>query len=67
MANSVSDMTEDQFAALVALAGLDVPAGLWPGLLPSANQLRQAAWRLRSDRPVAVEPAHVFSATERGS
>ena len=52
---------DEEIDAVLALAGLVVPADLKPGLVSEMRDLRQMAALLRSDRPAGAEPSNVFS------
>lgn len=62
MSEQATELTQEQFATVLTLAGLSIPAEMLPQVLSGANGLRKAALALRSDRPATAEPAHVFRA-----
>lgn len=59
-ANPYADFDAES-AALLAAAGLQVPADLRPGVLSEARALRQTVSLLRGTRTAAAEPANIFS------
>lgn len=52
---------DDEIDALLALAGLVVPADLKAGVASEIRDLRQMAALLRGDRPAGAEPSNVFT------
>ncbi len=55
---------DDDIAAIIAGAGLTIPADLRAGVYAEASALRRAAALLRAPRNAAAEPSNVFSLAE---
>jgi hypothetical protein len=53
-------MTRAEVEAALARAGLDIPPREFPEIVAAAHFLEEMAARLRPQREMAAEPAHIF-------
>lgn len=52
--------TRPEVEAALARAGLDIPAGEMPEIVAAAHFVGEMAARIRTQREMAAEPAHIF-------